>query len=219
MCQEAVEALPQSSLSLRLHTRKSFRSVFMSLVITIRRTIGVVGERCKQDSKMPANPLFGVEPCEMQSNSHKLNELLSLKEFYFVAQVEDFKTNPLNRLMSFSFAFFLSQKCCLCSKVGATLQCGFKQCRDGYHFVCAKQRGLYNKTYYYYSNKIYFRGNILLERHIFHFFTSRWFSIFFAIFLNSCFMQNVDFILRIKILTNFRLFLPNGEFHHHVSQA
>ncbi|XP_066934699.1 serine-rich adhesin for platelets-like [Clytia hemisphaerica] len=32
-------------------------------------------------------------------------------------------------------------KCCLCSKVGATLQCGYKQCRDGYHFVCAKQRG------------------------------------------------------------------------------
>lgn len=31
--------------------------------------------------------------------------------------------------------------CALCSQVGATLECGFKQCRDGYHFVCAKQRG------------------------------------------------------------------------------
>lgn len=32
-------------------------------------------------------------------------------------------------------------KCCLCSQVGATLLCGFKHCREGYHFVCAKQRG------------------------------------------------------------------------------
>jgi len=32
-------------------------------------------------------------------------------------------------------------KCCSCNQYGATLECGLKQCRDCYHFVCAKQRG------------------------------------------------------------------------------
>jgi len=31
--------------------------------------------------------------------------------------------------------------CSLCTKLGATLQCSSRQCRDNYHFVCAKQRG------------------------------------------------------------------------------
>ncbi|XP_012562627.2 kinesin-like protein KIF20B isoform X1 [Hydra vulgaris] len=32
-------------------------------------------------------------------------------------------------------------KCSLCSRLGATLECCSKQCRDGYHYICARQRG------------------------------------------------------------------------------